>query len=229
MKDKYNLQSKEHLTIPEVYDIIAESFDYKRSQPWKEVMQFIEQFPSSSRILDLGCGSARHTKFMLEKNYNVIGLDVSFRILQVANEKRLSLLKNKLTSLVNGDATNLPFKTNSFDNIIMIAVFHHFKSLDDRIAILREIKRILSKGGSCLITTWSKSHPRFEKEDLCEIVRSGKKDILVPWTLPNGRKVSRYYYLFEKEELEELVLTAGFKIESSEDSKRNIFLTIKNG
>jgi ubiquinone/menaquinone biosynthesis C-methylase UbiE len=227
MKDKNNSESNEHLTIPEVYDIIAESFDNKRSQPWKEVMQFIEQFPSSSRILDLGCGSARHTKFMLEKNYNVIGLDVSFRILQVANEKRLSLLKNKLTSLVNGDATNLPFKTNSFDNIIMIAVFHHFKSLDDRIAILREIKRILSKGGSCLITTWSKSHPRFEKEDLCEIVRSGKKDIFVPWTLPDGKKINRYYYLFEKEELEAIVLQLDFEILNSEIFNHNLFLTVK--
>ncbi|NHJ32165.1 MAG: class I SAM-dependent methyltransferase [Asgard group archaeon] len=228
MKDKNNTESKEHLTIPEVYDIIAESFDCKRSRPWKEVMQFIEQFPSSSRILDLGCGSARHTKFMLEKNFTVIGLDISFRILQVANERRLSILRNRLTSLVNGDATNLPFKTNSFDNIIMIAVLHHFESLSDRLEILREIKRILSEGGKCLITTWSKLHPRFEKKDLCELVKSGKKDILVPWTLPNGRKISRYYYLFEKEELEELVSTVGFKIESSVDSRSNIFLTVRN-
>lgn len=225
MTDKNN--SEKLISIPEVYDLIAESFDSKRRHPWKEVTNFIQQLPSSSRILDLGCGNARHTRVLLERNFDVIGLDVSYRILQTAKNNELLLVKNKLTSLINGDAIFLPFKREAFHSIIMIAVFHHFKGLGDRILVLREIKRILARKGTCLISTWLKTHPRFEKEDLRELVKSGKKDILVPWTLPSGEKIKRYYYLFEKEELEDLVLTLGFKIINSEISNHNLFLTIK--
>jgi len=227
MNDENKSKTNNHLSIPEVYDLIAESFDSKRRHPWKEVIQFIKQLPASSRILDLGCGNARHTRVLLERNFEVIGLDVSYRILQTAKENELSLVKNKLTSLINGDARVLPFKNKVFDSIIMIAVIHHFESIEDRIGILQEIKRVLTDNGICLISTWLRTHPRFQKEDLSDLVKSGKKDILVPWTLPNGKKINRYYYLFEKEELEALVLQLGFKILKSEISNHNLFLSVK--
>jgi len=227
MNDENNSKTNNRFSIPEVYDLIAESFDSKRRHPWKEVIQYIEQLPATSRILDLGCGNARHTRVMLERNFEAIGLDVSYRILQIAKENELSLVKNKLISLINGDALVLPFKNKAFNNIIMIAVIHHFESIEERKEILQEIKRILTEKGTCLISTWLKTHPRFQKEDLYELVKSGKKDILVPWTLPNGKKINRYYYLFEKEELEELVLKLGFKILNSEISNHNLFLSVK--
>ncbi len=227
MNDENKSKTNNHLSIPEVYDLIAESFDSKRRHPWKEVIQFIKQLPASSRILDLGCGNARHTRVLLERNFEVIGLDVSYRILQTAKENELSLVKNKLTSLINGDARVLPFKNKVFNSIIMIAVIHHFESIEDRIGILQEIKRVLTDNGICLISTWLRTHPRFQKEDLSDLVKSGKKDILVPWTLPNGKKINRYYYLFEKEELEALVLQLGFKILKSEISNHNLFLSVK--
>jgi len=227
MNDENKSKTNNHLSIPEVYDLIAESFDSKRRHPWKEVIQFIKQLPASSRILDLGCGNARHTRVLLERNFEVIGLDVSYRILQTAKENELSLVKNKLTSLINGDARVLPFKNKVFDSIIMIAVIHHFESTEDRIGILQEIKRVLTDNGICLISTWLRTHPRFQKEDLSDLVKSGKKDIQVPWTLPNGKKINRYYYLFEKEELEALVLQLGFKILKSEISNHNLFLSVK--
>ena len=227
MNDENKSKTNDRFSIPEVYDLIAESFDSKRRHPWKEVIKFIKQLPASSRILDLGCGNARHTRVLLERNFEVIGLDVSYRILQTAKENELSLVKNKLTSLINSDARVLPFKNKVFDSIIMIAVIHHFGSIVDRIEILREIKRILSENGTCLLSTWLKTHPRFQKEDLYQLVKSGEKDILVPWTLPNGKKINRYYYLFEKEELETLVLQQGFKIINSEISNHNLFLSVK--
>lgn len=227
MKDKNKSKTNNRFSIPEVYDLIAESFDSKRRHPWKEVIKFIKQLPASSRILDLGCGNARHTRVMLERNFEAIGLDVSYKILQTAKENELSLVKNKLTGLINGDARVLPFKNKVFNSIIMIAVIHHFESIGERMEILQEVKRVLTENGTCLISTWLKTHPRFQKEDLYELVKSGEKNILVPWTLPNGKKINRYYYLFEKEELEALVLQLDFKILNSEISNHNLFLSVK--
>ena len=227
MTDENKLKTNDQFSISEIYDLIAESFDSKRRHPWKEVIQFIDQLKPSERVLDLGCGNARHTRVLLERNFDVVGIDVSFRILQTAKNNELALVKNKLTSLVNGDAIFLPFKKGVFNSIIMIAVFHHFEGLGDRILVLREIQRILAKDGKCLISVWLKTHPRFEKDDLRDLVSGGRKDIIVPWTLPKGKKIKRYYYLFEKEEIENLISTFGFNILNSEISNHNLFLTIQ--
>jgi ubiquinone/menaquinone biosynthesis C-methylase UbiE len=228
MTDEKKSTNDNQYSIPEVYDLIAESFDSKRRHPWKEVVHFIDQLRPSERVLDLGCGNARHSRVLLERDFEVVGLDISYKILQTAKNNELISVKDKLVSLVNGDAKLLPFKKNSFNSIIMIAVFHHFEGLEDRDLVLQEIKRIMASKGKCLISVWLKSHPRFEKEDLREIVRGGRKDIIVPWTLPDGKKIKRYYYLFDKDELESLVSTIGFKILKSEISNHNLFLTIQN-
>ncbi len=227
MTDEKKSTTNDQFSIFDVYDLIAESFDSKRKHPWKEVVQFRDQLQPTDRVLDLGCGNARHTKILLEKDFDVVGLDVSYKILQTAKNNELSLVTNKLLGLVNSDAIFLPFKECSFDSIIMIAVFHHFEGLGDRILVLREIKRILVNNGKCLLSIWLKTHPRFEKDDLCDLVQAGRKDIIVPWTLPNGKKIKRYYYLFDKEEIESLVMTLGFKILSSEISNHNLFLIIQ--
>ena len=39
--------------------------------------QFLENMPSTGKILDAGCGSGRDTKFFLEKGFNVIAFDNS--------------------------------------------------------------------------------------------------------------------------------------------------------
>jgi len=217
-------KSKEHQPISKVYDQIAESFDTKRKRPWEDVSEFIETIDENKLTLDLGCGNGRHTRLLLEKKIDTIGMDVSFNILKTALENELCSVTPLLTGVINADVSDLSFKDKSFDRIIMIAVFHHLDNLQKRNQALQEISRILKSKGRLLLSCWLRTHPRFEKEDLKVIIEQGKKDVLVPWTMPDKTKIMRYYYLFEKEELEDLIKNTNFRIISSRESKHNLFI-----
>ena len=47
---------------------------------------FLENIPSTGKILDAGCGSGRDTKFFLEKGFNVVAFDNSPNMVRHAAE-----------------------------------------------------------------------------------------------------------------------------------------------
>ena len=220
------INTKQSSSLAKVYDVIAESFDSTRKYPWKEVSEFIEKIPSSDLVLDLGSGNGRHTKLLSKQSRGTIGLDISFNILKLSIQKELDGISRDI-NLVNSDAVKLPFKDNVFDKLISIAVIHHLETKDNRKNVLSEIFRILKRDGLAQISCWLKSHPRFLKDDLRDVVQAGKKDVIVPWTLKNGEKISRYYYLFDIDEIETLAKNVGFSIIESKESNHNLFLTVK--
>ncbi|MFW9924550.1 MAG: class I SAM-dependent methyltransferase, partial [Candidatus Thorarchaeota archaeon] len=184
---------KDELSISEVYDIIAESFDQKRKYPWQEVVEFINKITPAEKVLDLGCGNGRHMKMVLENNIESVGIDISYRILSIARLNELKDIPKSLFDLLNADTTFLPIKNSAFDRILMIAVFHHLQDTDQRIFALKEIFRLLKNNGKLLISCWLRTHPRFTKSDLVGYVSKGNKEVNVPWKLSDGQELLRYY------------------------------------
>jgi len=217
-----------NVPISQVYDQIAESFDTKRKHPWEDVTEFIDTITKENCTLDLGSGNGRHSRLLLEREIDTTSMDISYNILKTALKNELALVKGFLTGAVNGDVLSLPFKDNSFDRITMIAVFHHLDDEVKRKIALKEIARILKKQGQILLSCWMRTHPRFKKEDLREIIEQGEKDVLVPWKMPDGTQIMRYYYLFDKEEIEQLLENANLKIISSRESFHNLFIIAEN-
>ncbi|HUT81559.1 MAG TPA: methyltransferase domain-containing protein [Candidatus Bathyarchaeia archaeon] len=226
MNERNNLKQNQPASIGHVYDQIAESFDLKRKYPWKEVINFIDSLSSDNLVLDLGCGNGRHSSQLLQRNHTVICSDISYKILQIALQNELKNYRNVITGIVNADGLCLPFHKDSFDTILSIAVIHHLSTETQRTNFLKEIYRTLRSKGTALISCWLRTHPRFSKKDLANEILAGKKEIYVPWTMQDERKIIRYYYLFDPEELEKLVKSIGFKINNSEISNHNLFLTI---
>ncbi|MEA2071767.1 MAG: class I SAM-dependent methyltransferase [Asgard group archaeon] len=226
MPSKKNQKKGKQLPSHKVYDLIAESFDKKRSWPWQEVEEFIKSLPKTTLALDLGSGNGRHTLRLLQKNIETVALDLSYNILQVALENQLTEKKGYLLGSINATILDLPFKSQSFDTIIVIAVIHHLQSIRERKTAVTEITRILKPGGKLFVSCWQKTHPRFAKEDLRGQIQAGKQSIYVPWTLPSGEKILRYYYLFEPEEFQHLFDSPELIISNSKFSNHNLFLTI---
>lgn len=224
MNQNSNNFDEHRLPISKVYDQIAESFDTTRRYPWKDVIEFVEEISKKELVLDLGCGNGRHTKLILEKDTPTIGMDLSYNILQIALAKTLKQFQNLIPGMINADTIFLPFRKNSFDKIIMIAVIHHLDTDNKRALALREINNILKKNGQLLISCWLNTHPRFKKEDLAPLIAQNKQDILVPWTMTNGKKINRYYYLFDPKEFEELVLSSGLMIRLKRITNHNLFI-----
>ncbi len=91
------------------------------------------------RILDVGCGTGANLE-MLANFGEAEGVDVSYDALEFCRAKGLNAQK--------GLAEELPFEDESFDIVTALDVVEH---LDDDIAGLREMHRVLKKGGKSLI------------------------------------------------------------------------------
>ncbi len=100
----------------------------------------------ADRMLDLGCGVGLITEHLIDKTDLVVGLDANINMLNLASRN----VREK-TILIVGMADELPFLDKTFDKILSHSVFQLFPSLKYAEKVLSEIKRVLKKGGKCLI------------------------------------------------------------------------------
>jgi SAM-dependent methyltransferase len=198
-------------SVRAAYDAIAASYADARREPWPEVVAFIESLPGRTRILDLGCGHGRHLAPLASCGRRATGLDASRELLAIGRDRASSAGPGVRSDWVQGDAVGLPFRDAVFDACIAIAVLHHLPSDADRLAAVREVHRVLGPGGRACLGVWDFEGPRFDaiREDRLDLPPEVRGDVEMPWPLPDGRAVPRYYHLFQEGELEALIIEAG--------------------
>ncbi len=94
---------------------------------------------SKGSVLDIACGTGRYVELLLNKEYQVGGIDISNQMLTIARE-RCDVQKN-LLFLQQGDAQYLPFDDKQFNGITCMRLYHRVPPLN-RVDMLREIKRV---------------------------------------------------------------------------------------
>lgn len=78
------------------------------------------------KVCELGCGTAAHLKWYKHDCYEIVGLDISGKMLRLY----LKTEGNSINlSLVRADALTLPFKADAFDVVTVYASAHHFPSI----------------------------------------------------------------------------------------------------
>jgi ubiquinone/menaquinone biosynthesis C-methylase UbiE len=203
-KDAQNIMRN----LQEDYNLMAESFSATRDRMWPELKFMFDYSKKNEKILDLGCGNGRFSKYLQETDYT--GVDFSEKMIEQA-KKRFPDKK-----FIVADALNLPFEDNYFDKIYSVAMIHQIPSHKYRLEALIEIKRTLKPNGQIFLTAWkalgAQGSHRFE--------RGEGKDVFL--------KRERYYYLFEKGELSKLTEEAGLKVKeegtAEQKNRNNIYL-----
>ena len=92
------------------------------------------------RILDVGCGTGANLK-MLAAHGRAEGVDISTQAIEFCRERGLDSVKL-------GAAEQLPYDDGSFDLVTALDVIEH---LDDDVAGLREMRRVLRRKGRLLV------------------------------------------------------------------------------
>lgn len=105
----------------------------------RQIIQNPKSKVQSPKILDVGCGTGANLE-MLQNFGEAEGVDVSNDALEFCRAKGLKAHK--------GLAEKLPFADESFDLVTALDVVEH---LDDDVAGLQEMRRVLKKGGRALI------------------------------------------------------------------------------
>jgi ubiquinone/menaquinone biosynthesis C-methylase UbiE len=100
------------------------------------------------RVLDLGCGTGTLLENLLTvaPKAEMFGLDPCAEMLNVARQKLPTSINLKL-----GNATKIPFPSDSFDVLVSTSAFHYFRQPEQAI---EEMKRVLKPGGHLIITDW---------------------------------------------------------------------------
>jgi len=135
-----------------------------------------------------------------------VALDFSRRLLSIgrADERRKGVAVR--IDWVGGEATKLPFRDASFDASLCIAVLHHLPLESDRLAALTELRRVLRRRAPVFLSVWAREQPRFQSVLAAPEIDG---DVEVPWPMPDKTAVPRFYHLFQRGELERLIIGSG--------------------
>jgi ubiquinone/menaquinone biosynthesis C-methylase UbiE len=208
----------------QVFDRIAEHFDLTRRSPWQEVVQYIESMESMDVAADIGCGNGRHIPYLSEKAEKVLAVDFSSEMLSMARKNMEEAELRAEVVFLLADSALLPVEKASLGGFIYIAALHHLPTEEERMESLRSLKESLRTGSRGIISVWALEQPRFA--DLAEAAEEG--DILVPWTMPDGRKYDRFYHLFLKDEFRSIIERSGLAVEKLYRSRDNFFAEVIN-
>ena len=123
---------------------------YWHTRRFEEVGRLIEK--SGGNILDIGCADGTFTNVILEKSKadKIVGIDVLKESVNWANKH----WKSKRLIFKVGDAHKLKFKESTFDAAFALEVLEH---VFEPIRVLREVKRVLKKGGYAVFLVPSES------------------------------------------------------------------------
>jgi SAM-dependent methyltransferase len=107
---------------------------------WQENFHHLPALPG--RTLHLACGTGFGAHIIEEKAAETVHMDIQLRFLRVGKRWR------RMRQVVAGDAYLLPFRSGSFDRVVVPVAFHH---LLDHPRLFAEMKYVLAKGGLVLI------------------------------------------------------------------------------
>jgi ubiquinone/menaquinone biosynthesis C-methylase UbiE len=111
---------------------------------------------TKGRILDAGCG-AGDLAIELARGIpaaEVVGLDLSEPLLELARSSSAEADLTGRVSFQKGDVQEMPFKDGWFDVVVSLNTLH---VVEDPVAMLNEIERVLSPGGRLLLSDIKRS------------------------------------------------------------------------
>jgi len=108
-------------------------------------------------VLDLCCGTGRHSIGLCRRGWKVVGMDLSKKLLSIA-KMRVDEAKVKFP-LVRADMRYFPFRDRVFAAIInMFTSFGYLPSETEDLKCLLEINRTLKNNGKFLLDLASRDH-----------------------------------------------------------------------
>jgi ubiquinone/menaquinone biosynthesis C-methylase UbiE len=183
-------------------------------------------------ILDVPCGWGKHTSSLSSQNYNVIGLDINDKYLNIAKATSRLLKPGTANRFFKGDMRQLPFRSEEFTVVLNLVLSFGFFSDEDNFKTLKEMSRVIVKGGRLLLHTDINPPMVFNNKykdisdrrlvDGSKLIVSEEYDakekrIIGYWEIRNlNKKTKRFYSLriYTNDEMERMFHEVGMKLEN---------------
>lgn len=134
------MKNIEYSLMAPYYDQLYSKKDYKKEVDF--ILKFINS--NNAKILDAGCGTGNHSKFLYDLGFDICGFDTNKEMVSIANTK----VNNKFFI-----GNVLTYKTDErFDIIIsFFAVFNHLKNYKEFAIALKNLKDSLNTNGKIIV------------------------------------------------------------------------------
>jgi demethylmenaquinone methyltransferase/2-methoxy-6-polyprenyl-1,4-benzoquinol methylase len=121
------------------YDRVGAVLSFGQDPRWRRFL--VSRLPSGGgRVLDVATGTGLVAAALLERGFEVTGLDQSPDMLALAQRRFAGRVE-----LVEGSADDLPFPDASFDHLTFTYLLRY---VDDPAATMRELARVVRPGGT---------------------------------------------------------------------------------
>ena len=160
------------------------------------------------KVLEIGCGNGYYLSLLnrLDVKLDLTGIDKDTLALKDA----VKFISDKKVKIIPADGAKLPFKEATFDCVVMSEVIEH---VDDEEKVLQEARRVLKTEGIMSLTTCNIDYPFFW-DPINWILQH-----LFSTHIKSGFWAgiwNQHTRLYKKEQVEELIKSAGFNISRSE-------------
>ena len=130
-------------TIADRYDLITVLLSYGQDRRWKERLASLSDATHGTRALDLACGTGDIAYLLAGRGAQVVGVDITFRMLQHAVRKGSGRSTN-LPRFVAGDMMALPIASASME---VVTTGYGIRNVPEIEPALAEVARVLKPGG----------------------------------------------------------------------------------
>lgn len=196
---------------------------FSEYKDWPPIEQRVMRFVKG-RVLDVGCGAGRHSLYLQEKGFDVVGIDVSPLAIRIC---RLRGLKKARVMPIE----DVDFKPGSFDTIIMMGnnfgLFGNFKKAR---RLLRKFYRMTSEDALIIASsrdpykTGNTAHLQYHKLNKDRGKMSGQVRIRIRYERYTGRWFD--YLMVSGEEMEQILLDTRWKTREFLDSEGPYYIAI---
>ncbi|MBF0409070.1 MAG: class I SAM-dependent methyltransferase [Candidatus Riflebacteria bacterium] len=137
------------ISTREGYDIWSEIYDSEDNPliaSEKDKMPALIGDVKGKRILDVGCGTGRHSILLASMGAQVTGIDFSEKMLQKAREK----INSERVEFRHTDfSRGIPFPDETFDMVVSCLVFDHIHDVG---TLMKNMARVCTPSGKIVIS-----------------------------------------------------------------------------
>jgi len=128
------------------YHILYKHRDTKEAKDFLTLLLDYLQIEPQSKILDLACGSGRHSVFLYSQGFKVHGYDLSENSIRLANNYSKNGLRFSVQDM------RQPFPDTNFDFVFnLFTSFGYFEEKSENIQVLKNINNALKPKGGLVI------------------------------------------------------------------------------
>jgi ubiquinone/menaquinone biosynthesis C-methylase UbiE len=122
----------------------------------QQLKQAVRHLGADSRILEVGCGTARFSRHLAQQGFSVLATDPSPDMIEVASRKCSDL---DTVSFQQEEGASLGFADTTFDFVFAIRVTNQTESEEYALTMIREMIRVTKPGGYTLVEFVNRERP----------------------------------------------------------------------